>query len=96
MVLMKFADRLVSYEQFINDLAARLVYLIKCDADDPEFVCQRKAFAMFGRRNVERWRQQGLASAHKRVGKVEYLTAELRLLQRREQDYFKNKNNKQK
>ena len=65
MVLMKFADRLVSYEQFINDLAARLVYLLKCDADDPEFVCQRKAFAMFGRRNVERWRQQGLASAHK-------------------------------
>ena len=51
---------------------------------------------MFGRRNVERWRQQGLASAHKRVGKVEYLTAELRLLQRREQDYFKNNNNKQK
>jgi len=27
---------------------------------------------------------------------VEYLTAELRLLQRREQDYFKNNNNKQK
>ena len=43
---------------------------------------------MFGRRNVERWRRQGKVTYYKRPGKVEYRTADLRLLQRTVQDYF--------
>ena len=44
---------------------------------------------MFGRRNVERWRKQGLIEPSKRPGRLEYRTSELRYLQRQKQDYFK-------
>lgn len=88
MALLQFVDRLIPYDTFLNDVAARVVRLLKSDNDDPEFVSQRKAYQMFGRRNVERWRRQGKVEPHKRPGKLEYRTADLRLLQRVKQDYF--------
>ena len=88
MAFMQFLDRLIPYDIFINDLAARIVRLLKTDHDDPEFVSQRKAYEIFGRRNVERWKRMGKVVAYKRPGKVEYRTADLRLLQRTVQDYF--------
>ena len=45
-------------------------------------------YELFGRRNVERWKRQGKVVSYKRPGKVEYRTADLRLLQRTTQDYF--------
>lgn len=89
MPLLQFIDRLVSYETFLKDIASMVVKLLKTDKDDPDFVSQRKAYEMFGRRNVERWRKQGLVQPCKRPGRVEYCTAELRHLQRVKQDYFK-------
>ena len=83
-----FTDKFVSYETFLNDIAASVVHLLKADSEDPEFISQRKAYQIFGRRNVERWRRMGKILAHKRPGKVEYRTADLRLLQRQTQDYF--------
>lgn len=88
MALLQFVDRLIPYDTFLNDVAARVVRLLKSDNDDPEFVSQRRAYQMFGRRNVERWRKQGKVEPHKRPGKLEYRTADLRLLQRVKQDYF--------
>lgn len=88
---MQFLDHLIPYDTFLNDIAARVVRMIKTDADDPEFVSQRKAFEMFGRRNVERWRRQGKIEPCIRPGRLEYKTAELRLLQRTIQDYFDEK-----
>ncbi len=88
MSFLQFTDRLVPYERFISDIAAKVVNLIQSDANDPDYISQRKAFAMFGRRNVERWRKQGKVVPCKRPGKVEYRTADLRLLQRVQQDYF--------
>lgn len=88
MSFLQFTDRLVPYDRFINDIAAKVVSLIQSDSTDPDYISQRKAFAMFGRRNVERWRKQGKVVPCKRPGKVEYRTADLRLLQRVEQDYF--------
>lgn len=88
MELIQFPDRLIPYDRFISDIAAKVVSLIQSDANDPDYISQRKAFAMFGRRNVERWRKQGKVTPCKRPGKVEYRTADLRLLQRVEQDYF--------
>lgn len=90
MSLLQFTDRLVPYDRFISDIAAKVVSLIQSDATDPDYISQRKAFTMFGRRNVERWRKQGKVVPCKRPGKVEYRTADLRLLQRVEQDYFKD------
>lgn len=96
MIIMKifcFVDNLISYETFINDLSARIVKQIRTDNCDPEFISQRKAYEMFGRRNVERWKQQGKVESYKRPGKVEYRTADLRLLQRTVQDYYGTESN---
>jgi hypothetical protein bacD2_22182 len=88
MAFLQFLDRLIPYETFLNDIASRVVRMMKLDKDDPEFVSQRKAYEMFGRRNVERWRKQGKVQPCKRPGKLEYRTADLRALQRVKQDYF--------
>lgn len=84
----QFADRLVSYETFMSDLSARVVRLMKSDAADPEYISQRTAYSIFGRKNVDRWRRNGKIQAYKRPGKIEYRTADLQLLQRTEQDYL--------
>ena len=96
MQFLQFLDHLIPYDTFLNDLAARVVKLLKSDKDDPEFISQRKAYEMFGRRNVERSRRQGKVQCYKRPGKVEYRTADLRLLQRTVQDYFDDSPSKDK
>ena len=88
MALLQFLDHLIPYETFLNDLASRVVALLKNDNDDPEYISQRKAYEIFGRRNVERWRRQGKVEPIKRPGKVEYRTSVLRMLQRTVQDYL--------
>lgn len=88
MELLSFSDKCVSYSTFVRDVASEVVHLLKQDSKDPEYISQRKAFEMFGRRNVERWRDTGAVKPCKRPGKVEYKTADLRLLQRRQQDYL--------
>ena len=93
MAFLQFLDHLIPYDTFLNDVAARVVKMIKSDKDDPEFVSQRKAYEMFGRRNVERWRKQGKVQPCKRPGKLEYRTAELRALQRVKQDSLTNSDN---
>lgn len=95
--ILQVLDRLIPYDTFLNDLAARIVKMMRADNNDPEFVSQRKAYELFGRRNVERWKRQGKIESYKRPGKVEYRTSDLRLLQRTTQDYFKTpplKNNR--
>ena len=92
--LLHFTDHLIPYDTFLNGIASRVVRLLKSDADDTEFVSQRKAYDMFGRRNVERWKRLGMVQSYKRPGKVEYRTADLRLLQRQSQDYFTETPNK--
>ena len=88
MDFLNFPDKCVRYSTFLNDVAAKVVQMIKQDANDPEFISQNKAFQMFGRGNVERWRKQGKVLAYKRPGKVEYRTADLRRQQRIQQDYL--------
>lgn len=87
-----FPDRQVSYETFMDDLSARIVRKILRAEADPETVSQRKAYAIFGRANVDRWRREGRIHPCKRPGKVEYNMADLRLLQQTRQDYLKREN----
>lgn len=84
----QLADKSVPYKVFVDDVAARLAYFIGIDRSDPEYISQNKAFKMFGRSNVERWRRQGKIKPVKRPNKFEYSTADLRLLQRTQQDYL--------
>lgn len=87
-VNIQFSDRVVSYETFLSDLTARLAEAVRSDANDPEYVSQRQAYEIFGRKNIDRWRRTGKVSPSKRPGKVEYRMADLRLLQRTEHDYL--------
>ena len=43
----------------------------------PKWLVRDKAYAMFGRGNVDRWRKQGKINPCKRPGKVEYRTVEI-------------------
>ena len=89
MFSIQFIDHEVPYDVFLNDLVNKLVQALKDTHDDPEFISQRKAYKLFGRRNVDRWRRQGKVVCYKRPGKVEYKTADLRMLQKTTQDYLK-------
>ena len=88
MMQLQFSDKMVPYTTFVNDVAVRLADMIAESRADPEVISQREAYRIFGRGNVDRWRRQGRISPCKRPGKVEYLTRELRLLQRTQQDYL--------
>lgn len=85
----QFPDRLVSYDTFMEDLSAKIIRKMQQAESDPDTVSQRKAYALFGRANVDRWRREGRIQPCKRPGKVEYRMADLRLLQQTQQDYFK-------
>ncbi len=87
-IFIQFPDKCVTYETFVQDLSATIMRMMAESAQDTEFVSQRKAYAIFGRANVERWRTEGLIEPMERPGKLEYRTADLRLLQR------KNRNKK--
>jgi hypothetical protein len=87
MDIIQFKDHIIPYDRFLNDVAAKVVSFLKNDNNDPEYVSQRKAYSIFGRRNVERWRRERKIEPIKRPGKIEYKTSELRLLQRTIQDY---------
>ena len=88
MMSIDFPDKSVSYSTFVQDVAAEVVRQLSQQHNDPEMVSQRKAYAMFGRGNVDRWRRQGKIEPCRRPGKIEYRTAELRRLQQVRQDYF--------
>lgn len=88
MLILRFSDRAITYDRFLKDVSAYVANALRADRQDPEFVSQRKAYEMFGKGNVQRWRRQGKVEAYRRPGKVEYRTSDLRLLQRTVQDYF--------
>lgn len=89
MQYLEFSNKLITYETFLNDIASMVVRMLRNEVNDPEYVSQRAAFRIFGRRNVERWRKLAKISPIKRPGKLEYKTSELRYLQRTSQDYLR-------
>lgn len=89
MLHLEFPDKVVSYETFMDDLSSRIVRKMQRAERDPKTISQRKAYSIFGRANVDRWRKEGRIAPCKRPGKVEYQMADLRLLQQTQQDYFK-------
>lgn len=89
MFFLDFPDRTVSYKTFVHDVAAAIVRMLAESDNDATYISQRKAYSMFGRANVDRWRKQGRVIPLKRPGKVEYRTADLRKLQRVKTDYTK-------
>ena len=80
---------MVSYDVFISDLATRIAEKILSMREQPDVISQRAAYREYGKKNVQRWLRQGKLHPCKRTGKVEYSTAELRMAQQVQQDYFK-------
>ena len=86
--MIQFADKIVSYETFMNDLVSRIVSEVEQRKQLPEYMSKRKASELFGRANVDRWIAQNRLTIRKRPGKIELLTAELRRCQSVQQDYL--------
>ena len=80
----------LSYDKFVNDVASRVVSLLREEAQKPEFISQREASRLFGRANVERWRRTGVIIPIKRPGKLEYRYNDLRKQFEAQQDYEQN------
>ena len=89
MMQIQFPDRIVTYDVFMSDLANRIAEKLLCIREHPEVISQRAAYREYGKANVQRWLRQGKLHPCKRIGKVEYSTAELRMAQSNQQDYFK-------
>lgn len=47
MAFMQFLDHLIPYDTFLNDVAAKVVSMMKADHDDPDYISQRKAYEIF-------------------------------------------------
>lgn len=43
MNVLEFSDRMIPYEEFADDLAARIANMIQSTHDDPEYISQNKA-----------------------------------------------------
>lgn len=89
MMQIQFPDRMVTYDVFMSDLATRIAEKIISIREQPDVISQRAAYREYGKQNVQRWLRQGKLHPCKRIGKVEYSTAELRMAQSNQQDYFK-------
>lgn len=87
--ILDFSDRSIPYDVFLRDVATTVVSMLREQKDEPEFVSKRRAYELFGRANVDRWLRNEEIMPHIRPGKIELKMAELRVLQNREQDYFK-------
>jgi len=86
--MMTFDNKSVSFETFVQNVAAKLASFLKEDEGDSEYISTREAYKRFGRGNVERWRKQGKIQPCKRPGKIEYQLSLLKELSRTVQDYF--------
>lgn len=78
----------IPYRRFVKDMAAEIVRQIKMLHNHPEMISQNKAYKLFGRGNVDRWRRKMKITPHARPGKIEYRMEELIRAQNEEQDYF--------
>lgn len=88
MIIIRIDGNLKDYDDFVDDIADKVAERAT-RKDKREFISQRKACEMCGRRNVERWRQEGKIQIYRRPGKVEYKIADLRRLLNTEQDYYR-------
>ena len=84
------ADKCVSYDVFIKDLALAIAPLIcKQMVDGTDVISQRKAFRIYGQGNVKRWLATGkLVPLSKRPGKIEIRINDLERCNMIVQDYL--------
>ena len=84
-IQIQFSDKCVSYNTFINDLAAALVPKLRQAMEARrDVISQREAFRRYGQGNVLRWR----LPVAKRPGIIEYNVDDLEKLKSRHQDYI--------
>jgi hypothetical protein len=86
---MIFADKTVTYDQFVNELAIKIALKIHQVEKGQLEISQAKAFKMFGRADVERWIKKGLVKPCRvSPGKKRYRLVDLQKLANIQQNYL--------
>lgn len=84
-----FADKSVTYKDFIRDLASELAMKLHQIEKGQLEISQAQAFRMFGRADVERWINNGkIAPCRVSPGKKRYKLIELQKLAKIQQNYL--------
>lgn len=84
-----FADKSVTYKDFIRDLASELAMKLHQIEKGQLEISQAQAFRMFGRADVERWIKNGkIAPCRVSPGKKRYKLIELQKLAKVQQNYL--------
>lgn len=84
-----FADKSITYSQFIDELATRLALKIHQVEKGQLEISQAKAFKMFGRGDVERWKKSGaLQPSRISPGIIRYKLIDLQKLANVKQNYL--------
>ncbi len=65
----------IEYDIIANKVAMKVMEYL--DRPKSLFICQKKAFALYGQSNVLNWRANGQITVVKRVRKIEYKVSEL-------------------
>lgn len=84
-----FADKSVTYTDFIRDLASELAMKLHQIEKGQLEISQAQAFRMFGRADVERWIKNGkITPCRISPGKKRYKLVELQKLANVQQNYL--------
>ncbi len=83
-----FPTNSVTYDKFVTDIAAKLASFMKEDQNDAAYISQRKAIALYGKGNIERWKKSGAISPVSRPGKIEYNQSVLKELSRTDEVFI--------
>ena len=92
-VQIEFADKMVSFETFLSAIRNVVKEEVSNAVGKRPFITQAKAYATFGRRNVERWVKEGKVKVFGRgkdgkVARYEYKLSELEACADKVQDYL--------
>lgn len=84
-----FADKSVTYDKFLDELAIRLAVRLNLVKKSNGVISQNQAYRMFGRADVERWIKSGkLKPARISPGKIRYNIVDLCKLSKIKQNYL--------
>lgn len=84
-----FADKSVTYDKFLDELATRLAVRLHLVEKCNGVISQRQAYKMFGRADVDRWIRSGkLKPTRISPGKILYSIVDLYKLAKIKQNYL--------
>lgn len=92
-VQIQFADKMVSFDTFLSAIRNVVSEEVSKAVGKRPFITKAKAYSIYGRRNVERWVQEGKVKVFGRgkngkITRYEYRLSELEACACKVQDYL--------